>query len=81
MEVLSINQPKIRYPKNSPEYAKMYYERKKEQILNKMQNYYEQNKENILNRLNEKIICSCGCEVSKVHLQRHQRTQKHLRTL
>ena len=66
MEVLNIKQPKIKYPKNSPEYFKMYYERKKE---------------NILNRLNERFICSCGCEVSKVHMRRHQRTQKHLRTL
>ena len=56
-------QSKIRYEKNSPEYFKMYYERKKEQILN---------------RLNEKFYCSCGCEVSKVHMARHCRTKKHI---
>ena len=64
MQVLE--QQRITYPKNSPEYFKLYYERKKEQILN---------------RLNEKIVCSCGCEVAKVHLQRHYRTHKHQRSL
>lgn len=71
-------QPKIRYAKNSPEYFKMYYEKNKEQIINRQLNNYYEKKKQILNRFNEKILCSCGCEVSKIHMARHCRTNKHL---
>lgn len=36
-------------------------------------NYYERNK----NKINEKVICEiCGCENTKSHLKRHQKTKK-----
>lgn len=40
-------------------------------------NYYQEHKQSILSRLNEKVKCSCGCDVSKVNMPKHLRTTKH----
>lgn len=43
--------------------------------------YYVKNSYNILERQKEKITCECGSIVNKHHLQRHCKTNKHLKLL
>jgi len=55
------------------EKIKKYYEDNKEKIKEQKKEYYENNKE----KLYEKVICDkCGCESTKNHLKRHQKTKK-----
>ena len=53
---------------------KVYYEKVKE----KRKEQYEQNKENIMKIRLEKILCHCGCEVTRTNIAAHQKTKKHL---
>ena len=47
--------------------------------VNQIQNeYYKYNKEKINERKNPKESCECGCKVTKSHLRRHERTNKHI---
>jgi hypothetical protein len=39
--------------------------------------YYDDNKAHILERQNVKVVCECGCEVSKVNLPAHKKSKKH----
>ena len=55
------------------EYQKKY----REQNKNKIKLYYERNKEMINEKKREKITCSCGVQICKENLSRHQRTPKH----
>ena len=41
------------------------------------QKYREQNREKIMERKSQTIICSCGEEVCREHIQRHQKTKLH----
>ena len=36
--------------------------------------YYEIN----INKYKEKVICECGCEISKNNLTKHKKSNKHL---
>jgi hypothetical protein len=53
---------------------KKYREKNKEKLLEKKKEYREKNKE----KINEKIICECGCEISKKSLWYHKNTKKHI---
>ena len=53
------------------EYQKEYQQVNKEKIK-------EYHKEKDKERSKIKIICSCGCEVGKKQLKRHQRSNKHI---
>jgi len=68
---------------------KSYREKNKEKILEKQKSYreankegikkyYEKNKEEISTKRKEKITCDCGSIVTKCHLERHKKTEKHL---
>ena len=63
------------------EYHKEHYELNKEKINKKNKEYYKQNKEKIKEKNKEKnkekIICQCGCAVTKYNLARHKHTKKH----
>ena len=59
---------------NKSNYMKQRYQDKKEEILTKTKEYTETNKEYIL----EKIVCSCGCIISRKGMREHERTKKHL---
>jgi len=62
------------------EKCKKKYETNKEQILEKCKKYYEDNKEIINEKSKEKVICDhCGCESTKSHLKRHQKSKKCLK--
>lgn len=56
------------------EKTKGYYGDNKERVSK----YYDDNKAHILERQNVKIVCECGCEVSKVNLPAHKKSKKHL---
>ena len=69
---------------------KDYYKDNKEKINKKQKEYYNDNKEykkeykkeyyeNNKDKINIKLFCSCGCEIGKKELKRHQRTNKHLK--
>jgi len=52
------------------ERQKKYRESNREKIKEADKQYREKNK--------YKVLCECGCEVSKCHLKRHQATKKHI---
>jgi hypothetical protein len=55
------------------EYNKEHYENNKQKYNEKHKEWYENNKQ----KYNEKVICDkCGCESTKSHLKRHQKTKK-----
>jgi hypothetical protein len=66
------------YRKNNKEKIaeklKEYRKNNKETLLQKNKEYYEKNKDKIF----EKVKCECGCEISKQHLNRHQKSKKHI---
>ena len=56
---------------------KEYYQDNREKRLEQQKEYHLNNRGKILERMLEKITCNiCGCETSKCHLKRHQRTKK-----
>lgn len=59
------------------DYDKKYREENKEQIK---QNY-ENSKEKIAEQRKEKITCECGSKITKVNLNRHCKTKKHIKCL
>jgi hypothetical protein len=58
----------------SRECGKTNYINNKEKINEKHRLHYLDNKE----KLSQKIVCDCGCEVSKYCLVRHKKTKKHI---
>ena len=64
---------KKKYRIDNVEQLKQYRIDNKDKIKENHKQYYNNNKDKIL----EKIICECGCEVVKIALQRHKRTNKH----
>ena len=43
--------------------------------------YYEANKEEIKEYKREKVLCECGCFISKDCISRHKKTNKHINFL
>jgi hypothetical protein len=72
------SQMAFRTKENEDIYKKIWYENNKEDILKKQKNQYENNKETILNKSKEKIICECGCILSKGAMRLHYKSQKHI---
>lgn len=58
---------------------KEYREKNRDKIEKYYEEYYEQNKDKILKKQQEKITCECGSILSKNHLSRHKRSQKHIK--
>ena len=55
------------------EYKKEYTLKNAEKIKESNKEYRLQNAE----KIKEKIVCVCGCEVSRIHLARHKKSTKH----
>ena len=51
------------------EYRKKYREENKDKIKEYRKKYYEEN---------PKVICDCGCEITKNSMIRHKKTKKHI---
>ena len=56
---------------------KVFYEANKDKILKQQKVYIEANKDKISERNKEKVICECGCELSKRNLTRHCKSKFH----
>jgi len=72
------------YEKNKEHHAeqmKEYREQNKVKISEQKKEYYEQNKVKISEQKKEKITCDCGCEIRRHMLQRHKRTNKHIKLM
>ena len=53
------------------------YHDNREKNIEKMKEYRQKNHDELLEKMLEKINCNiCGCETSKCHLKRHQRSKK-----
>ena len=48
-----------------------------EEIIERMKEYNYNNRELINEKASEKIICECGCELSRDNLTKHHTTIKH----
>jgi len=66
------------YRENNKEYYKNYYENNKKILSEKAKEYRENNKEILSQKQKEKIMCECGCEITKIHLSRHKQSKKHI---
>ena len=62
------------------EKAKVYYEKNKNKISEKTKIYYEKNKVEISEKYKIKVICECGCEISKYN-NKHKKTKKHIKLM
>jgi len=60
------------------EYNKKYSEANKEQKKAYDKEYKEVNKDKIKEHSNQKIVCECGCDITRSVLTRHKKTQKHI---
>ena len=65
---------------NNKENKKEQYEKNKNKISEKAKIYYEKNKNKILEKYKVKIICECGCEISKYN-NKHKKTKKHIKLM
>jgi hypothetical protein len=68
----------IRTAKERYEYTKEYYEKNKDEILERHKGYYEKNKDEISEKRKEKYTCECGSTLTIHHKVRHEKTQKHI---
>lgn len=63
-------------------YKKEWSNNNKEKVKENKKNWYEDNKEEIAEKRKEKVICdSCGVEIRKDCLKRHQKTKKCIETV
>ena len=53
------------------------YYAKHEENKEKNKQYRENNREKLLEHHKEKVSCECGCILTKTHLNRHRKTDKH----
>jgi hypothetical protein len=63
---------------DNKEYKKEWYEKNKEEILEKHKDYKDKNKEKISEWSSQKITCECGCKISNNHSARHKKSKKHI---
>lgn len=72
-----IAEQKKEYRENNKDKVK---EKSKAEYLRNIETYkkyYEDNREKIKEQQNEKVSCECGCILSRNHLSRHRKTDKH----
>ena len=69
------------YYEGNKEKILMYYKewsgKNKEKLKESKKQYYEINKDTISKNREELALCECGCEVRKINMLRHQKTDKH----
>ncbi len=57
---------------------KEYYEKNKDLVNSNTSDYYYKNIDKIKEKGEEKIMCDCGCEITKINFKRHLQSKKHL---
>jgi hypothetical protein len=70
-----------KYSEQIRDKKKKFREMNEDKIKVKDKMKYEKNKDKILEKLKEIIKCDCGCDTSKCHLIRHQKTNKHIKLM
>ena len=65
------------YIKNKESIVQRYNDNK-DLFLEKHKKYYDDNKTDLNEKRKIKITCSCGCELRKSDLRRHEKSQKHI---
>jgi hypothetical protein len=60
------------------EYKRQYYAEHKQDTIQKAKEYRLTNYENVKQKQVEKILCICGCEISRTNLSQHKKSKKHL---
>ena len=61
------------------EIQRQYYETNKQKMNDKQKQYREENIEEVKAKQIEKIICECGCIVSRTNLSTHKKSKRHVR--
>ena len=72
--ILKLREYRIAHLQEEKDRAKLYRQNNQEQCKERDRLKYLKNKE----RLNELVICSCGCSVSRQQLRTHEKTKKHI---
>lgn len=62
-------------------YNKPYYDNNKQIILEKQRIYKQHRKDTVNMERRQKIICECGCEISKSSLYRHKKSKIHIKLM
>jgi len=76
----------------SKEYCKDYYVNNKDKLDNNAKEYYYENKTKVQDyqkkyreknkhKIYQRITCKCGCVVSKINLNVHMKSKKHIRLI
>ena len=76
-----INERSLGYLKRRNQKLNQYYYNNKEENKEKSKAYYNKNKDKILQQAKGKIICQCGCLISRRNLSKHRKTKKHLKSI
>tara|TARA_R110001592_G_scaffold358241_1_gene662508 strand:+ start:817 stop:1140 length:324 start_codon:yes stop_codon:yes gene_type:complete len=70
------------------EYNKRYNEKRKEYLIEYRKAYYKENRDILLEKnkayhenKKQQTTCECGCVVTKNHISRHKKSQKHAKLL
>jgi len=69
------------YRENNKDYYVKYREEKKEYFKQYNKQYKNQNRDLLNDKFKLKIICECGCELTKYKIKRHLLTKKHLKIM
>ena len=67
-----------KYKTNHMEERKKYADKYNANHIEERKEYYATNQDLILEKKKEKTTCECGSVINKCHLNRHQKTNKHL---
>jgi len=59
------------------QFQKQYREKNKEKAQQYNKEYREKNNEKLQEIRKKKVICECGCEITKTHLNRHKKSEIH----
>mgnify|MGYP003659504739 CR=1 FL=1 len=65
------------YRKENKEKKELYREENKEKIQAANKVYNEKNKDKIKEKEKQKVICECGCELTRGNLTRHRKSKFH----
>ena len=57
------------------EKRKVYVEENRDELKRKKREYYYKNREALIEDMKAKILCECGCEITRKNMYRHQRTK------
>jgi len=56
-------------------------DQKRERDKEYKEEYYKNNIEAIKANASQKIVCECGCDSTRNHLERHKKSKKHIRLM